>query len=70
MKLKQYKDFPITSVCLADLEEAGFDTKDVDDTTMSELASNMADAYCEFAFWADLKILAEELEIRKQIKST
>ncbi len=34
---KFYKDFPITSVCRADLESAGFDTADVADDTMSEL---------------------------------
>jgi len=60
-----YKDFPITSVCRADLESVGFDTKDVDDWTMSELASKMANAYCDIGFWEDLKILAEHLEIKK-----
>lgn len=34
--------FPITSVCRDDLEEVGFNTKNVDDGTMSELASKMA----------------------------
>ncbi len=55
-----YKDFPITSVCRADLESVGFDAKSVDDDTMSELASKMADAYCDFGFWEDIKILAGE----------
>lgn len=60
--------FPITNVCRADLEEVGFDTKDVDDGTMSKLASKMADAYCEFAFWEDLEIIAEYLKIKKHKK--
>lgn len=60
-----YKDFPITSVCRADLESAGFNTKNVDDGTMSELASKMADAYCDMGFWEDLDILAEHLKIKK-----
>lgn len=45
-----YKDFPITSVCRADLESAGFNTENVDDGTMSELASKMANAYCDMGF--------------------
>lgn len=57
--------FSITSVCRTDLEEAGFDAKNVDDGTMSKLASKMADAYCEFAFWTDLEIIADYLKIKK-----
>lgn len=64
-----YKDFPITSVCRADLETAGFDTNGVDDGTMSELASKMANAYCDFGFWADLGILAEYLKIERHVES-
>lgn len=67
---KYYKDFQITSVCRADLEAAGFDTTDVDDYTMSELASEMANAYCDFGFWEDLKILAEYLKIKKYEKAS
>ncbi|MFA5791983.1 MAG: hypothetical protein WC884_03010 [Candidatus Paceibacterota bacterium] len=66
--LKYYKDFAITSVCRADLEEVGFDTKSVDNGTMSKLASKMADAYCEFSFWEDLEIIAEYLKIKKHKK--
>jgi hypothetical protein len=61
-----YKPFPITSVCRADLEQAGFDAKDVDDDTMSDLASKMSDAYCDIGFWEDLQILAEDLKIKKR----
>ena len=57
--------FPITSVCRDDLESIGFDAKNVDDGTMSELASKMADAYCDQDFWIDLEILAEDLEIKR-----
>ena len=67
---KLYKDFPITSVCRADLEEAGFDTTKVNDGTMSELASKMADAYCDMGFWEDLDILAEHLKIPKRKQQT
>ena len=55
-----YKNFPITSVCRADLESAGFDTTNVDDSTMTELASKMADAYCDMGFWEDLEVIANE----------
>ena len=63
-KIKQQEFFQITSVSRNDLEEVGFDTKNVDDSTMIELASKMADAYCDMGFWEDLEILAEDLNIR------
>lgn len=66
---KEQKYFPITSVCRADLEGVGFNTKDVDDSTMIELASKMADAYCDQDFWIDLEILADDLKIKKHKKS-
>ena len=65
MQGNYYKDFPITSVCRADLEQAGFDITKIDDSTMSELASKMANAYCDMGFWEDLEILAENLGIKK-----
>jgi hypothetical protein len=65
---KLYQEFPITSVCRADLEQVGFNTKNVDDSTMRELASKMADAYCDDGFWIDLEILAEDLNIKQHKK--
>jgi len=62
------KDFPITSICRADLEQAGFSATNVDDDIMSELASKMANAYCDLGFWEDLKVLAEDLGIKKHRK--
>lgn len=67
---RRYKDFPITSICRADLESVGYDTTDVDDDTMSELASKMADAYCDMGFWEDLTVLAEHLGIKKHGKTS
>lgn len=61
----QHTGFPITSVCCADLESAGFDSRAVDDATMAELASKLADDYCEQLFWGSLEILAERLNIPK-----
>jgi len=65
---KLYQKFPIISVCRTDLEDIGFDTKNVDDSTMERLASKMANAYCENGFWIDLDILAEDLGIKKHKK--
>ena len=63
---KLYQEFSITSICRADLEQEGFDTKNLDDETMKELASRMADVYCEQDFWIDLEILANDLGIKKE----
>lgn len=66
---KLLKEFPIASVSRYDLEDAGFDIKNVDDETMEDLASRMLDAYRECIFWIDIKILAEYLKIKKHKKS-
>lgn len=55
--------FPITSVSREDLEEIGFDTSNVDDSTMEYLAKKMADDYLEQLYWISLRIIAEYLEI-------
>ncbi len=67
--MPQYEDFPITSVCRADLESIGFDTTTVDDATMEELAEKLADDYCDQLFWSSLEIIAEYLEIPKRAPS-
>lgn len=67
IKLKGEKQefFPITSVSRADLNSRGFNVRCVSDSTMEQLASKMADAYCENGFWIDLDIIAEDLGIKK-----
>lgn len=57
--------FNITSVAREDLDSIGYDGKKVDDNTMRQLASKMADAYCDNGFWIDLPIIADYLEIKK-----
>lgn len=57
--------FQITSVCRADLEQAGFDASNVGDGDMAYLASKMANAYCDSGFWESLEVLAEHLDIKK-----
>jgi len=63
--MPKYEDFPITSVCRADLESIGFDTTTVDDATMKELAERLAHDYCEQLFWRSLEIIGDFLEIPK-----
>lgn len=61
--VEEQEYFEITSVARADLEGIGYDTSEVDDSTMYRLASKMADAYCDQVFWIDLPIIADYLEI-------
>lgn len=58
--------FPITSVHRYDLEAMGFDIAAIDDATMLRLASKMADAYLDQAYWDHLAIIADELGIPNQ----
>lgn len=64
--MDQNKAFEITSVARADLEGVGYDTSKVEDGTMEELASKMAEAYTNEVFWIDLEIIADYLKIPKQ----
>lgn len=58
--------FPITSVSREDLESIDYDASKVDDADMRQLASKMADAYCDSGFWIDLPIIADYLKIPKR----
>ena len=60
MNTDKNKAFQITSVCRADLEQAGFDSTKFDDGDMEYLASKMADAYME-NFWTDLEIIGDNI---------
>lgn len=59
--LDKNKPFSITSVCRADLDSIGIDSTKFDDADMAQLASKMADAYCDNGFWIDLPIIAEHI---------
>ena len=52
--------FPITSVNRDDLASKGFDVRKISDGDMRELASKMADDYCEQLFWSSMEIIAED----------
>lgn len=55
--------FPITSVSREDLNDAGFESDNVDDATMMRLASKMGDDYCEQLYWNSLDIIARFIGI-------
>lgn len=57
--------FKITSVTREDLEDIGFDTSNVEDSTMEKLARRLSDDYCTNLFWCSLEIIAESLNIPK-----
>lgn len=60
----QQEDFPITSICPEDLKFLGFDMTNVDDETMTAIASRLGD-YCDWNA-EDAKSVAEALDIPKQ----
>lgn len=63
--MNKNKEFSLTSVCRQDLESIGYDTSDINDETMQELASKMGEAIME-EFWIDLPIIADRLSINKR----
>lgn len=65
MDNNKFTPFTLTTVCREDLESIGFDTKNIDDETMQELASKMGEAIMA-EFWIDLPIIAEHLKIPKK----
>ena len=68
LELEEPKEefFTITRVSRDDLDAVGFDTSEVDDSTMERLASKLGDDYCEQLFWSSLEIIAEYMEIPKK----
>lgn len=59
----EHKQFPISHVSRADLEQKGFDTTDVTDDDMEQIASIMDDYYLDDGFWTDLVMACEECGI-------
>lgn len=55
------KEFKITSVTREDLECRGFDTTNITDAQMEELARRMCDDYLEQMFWLSMEIIAEDI---------
>lgn len=60
--------FQATATSREDLERYGFDTTDVDDEDMRELARKLESDYCEQLYWLSLDIIAQQgLDIPKHI---
>lgn len=55
--------FEISTLHRDDLESIGYDTSQVDDFKMRELASKLGDDYCDQLFWGSLPIIADILGI-------
>ena len=55
------KGFNITSVSREDLESRGFDTTNITDAQMEELAQRMCNDYLEQMFWISLDTIAEDI---------
>ena len=55
------KEFEITSVTRQDLEDRGFDTTNITDAQMEELARRMCNDYLEQMFWLSMEIIAEDI---------
>ena len=55
------KEFEITSVTREDLESRGFDTTNITDEQMEELARKMCDDYLEQMLLISLDIIAEDI---------
>ena len=55
------KEFKITSVTREDLEDRGFDTTNITDVQMEELARRMCNDYLEQMFWLSMEIIAEDI---------
>ena len=64
------KEFEITAVTREDLESRGFDTTNITDAQMEELARKMCDDYLEQMFWISLDIIAEDIIKIKKKKQT
>jgi hypothetical protein len=62
--------FPITSVARGDLESQGFDASHVTDDQMAEIADHMQDAYCDDAFWVELEVIADDMDIPRIAEGT
>lgn len=58
--------FVITRIHRDDLEAAGFDTTNVSDETMEELARKMCNDYLEQLYWYSMETLAELMGIPKK----
>lgn len=59
------KTFVIVSLSEEDLLDLGYDTSELTDEDMEDLATELADDYCNNLFWSSLDIAAESEGIPK-----
>jgi hypothetical protein len=64
--MSKSKYFKIISILRDDLEERGFDTSKVDNTTMKRLARKMADAYVKNGIWGGIETIADNMGIPRK----
>ena len=58
------KEFPVNSICRADVKEAGFPDEQIallTDEDMQAIADKMADWYDEYGLWDDLLSITSSL---------
>lgn len=63
------KEFPVNSLCRADLQEAGFSDEQIafiTDENMQAIAAKMADWYDDNGFWDDLTSITKALLAQKE----
>lgn len=61
--------FDVVRIHRDDIESAGYDSSNVDDSTMERLASKMGDIMVEYYFWDMLPDLCELFEIPQKEES-
>lgn len=67
-KLQSYSTSEILGyVSKNDLDSIGFNTDNLDNDDLSDIASKMLDAYCNNGYWIDLEIIAEDKGIPKSV---
>ena len=63
------KEFPVNSLCRADIKEAGFSEEQIaqlTDKDMQSIANKMAYCYDENGFWDDLTTITTALLAQKE----
>jgi len=66
--MNNQQDKPITTVCLNDLDTAGYQIENVSEEDLAKIANLMEDSYLENGFWHDLRAAADKVGIPKKSK--
>ena len=60
--------FEVSCVHRDDLKGQRYNTEDITDDQMEELAQKMGSAYTEIVFWIDLEIIANDLSFPRKAR--